>query len=110
MSGGAARAASYKVQVYLSRVFESNLNDVEIGGKIYNLRSIQAGHFHTFYSLSMSGIRIIMPGNFQHDGDLEKRMGISGKTGGIFTELTIIGDKIAREKIEFFDPWERKEG
>lgn len=110
LSGGAARAASYKVQVYLSRVFESNLNDVEIGGKIYNLRSIQAGHFHTFYSLSMSGIRIIMPGNFQHDGDLEKRMGISGKTGGIFTELTIIGDKIAREKIEFFDPLERKEG
>ena len=109
LSGGAARAASYKVQVYLSRVFESNLNDVEIGGKIYNLRSIQAGHFHTFYSLSMSGIRIIMPGNFQHDGDLEKRMGISGKTGGIFTELTIIGDKIAREKIEFFDPWEREE-
>lgn len=108
LQGSAARAASYKVQVYLSRVFESNLNDVSIGGKVYNLRSIQAGHFHTFYSLSMSGIRIIMPGNFQHDGDLEKRMGISGKTGGIFSELTIVGDKIAREKIEFYNPWEEE--
>ena len=104
LQGGAARAASYKVQVYLSRVFESNLNDVEVGGKIYNLRSIQAGHFHTFYALSMSGVTIIMPGNFQHDGDLEKRMGISGKTGGVFRELTIVGDKIAKEKIEFYHP------
>ena len=56
----------------------------------------------------MSGIRIIMPGNFQRDGDLEKRMGISGKTGGIFSELTIVGDKIAREKIEFFNPWKEE--
>ena len=108
LQGGAARAASYKVQVYLSRVFESNLNDVEVGGKIYNLRSIQAGHFHTFYALSMSGVTIIMPGNFQHDGDLEKRMGISGKTGGVFRELTIVGDKIAKEKIEFYHPWEKE--
>lgn len=108
LQGGAARAASYKVQVYLSRVFESNLNDVNIGGKIYNLRSIQAGHFHTFYALSMSGVTIIMPGNFQHDGDLEKRMGISGKTGGVFRELTIVGDKIAKEKIEFYHPWEKE--
>lgn len=108
LQGGAARAASYKVQVYLSRVFESNLNDVHIGGKIYNLRSIQAGHFHTFYALSMSGITIIMPGNFQHDGDLEKRMGISGKTGGVFRELTIVGDKIAKEKIEFYNPWKEE--
>ena len=108
LQGGAARAASYKVQVYLSRVFESNLNDVHIGGKIYNLRSIQAGHFHTFYALSMSGITIIMPGNFQHDGDLEKRMGISGKTGGVFRELTIVGDKISKEKIEFYNPWKEE--
>lgn len=108
LQGGAARAASYKVQVYLSRVFESNLNDVNIGGKIYNLRSIQAGHFHTFYALSMSGVTIIMPGNFQHDGDLEKRMGISGKTGGVFRELTIVDDKIAKEKIEFYHPWEKE--
>lgn len=108
LQGGAARAASYKVQVYLSRVFESNLNDVNIGGKIYNLRSIQAGHFHTFYALSMSGVTIIMPGNFQHDCDLEKRMGISGKTGGVFRELTIVGDKIAKEKIEFYHPWEKE--
>lgn len=108
LQGGAARAASYKVQVYLSRVFESNLNDVSIGGKIYNLRSIQAGHFHTFYALSMSGVTIIMPGNFQHDGDLEKRMGISGKTGGVFRELTIVDNKIAKEKIEFYHPWEKE--
>ncbi len=108
LQGGAARAASYKVQVYLSRVFESNLNDVYIGGKIYNLRSIQAGHFHTFYALSMSGVTIVMPGNFQHDGDLEKRMGISGKTGGVFRELTIVGDKIAKEKIEFYHPWDKE--
>ena len=108
LQGGAARAASYKVQVYLSRVFESNLNDVEIAGKCYNLRSIQAGHFHTTYSLSMSGITIIMPGNFQHDGDLEKRMGITGKTGGIFRELTIVSDKIVKEKIEFYDPWQKE--
>lgn len=108
LQGGAARAASYKVQVYLSRVFESNLNDVYIGGKCYNLRSIQAGHFHTTYSLSMSGITIIMPGNFQHDGDLEKRMGITGKTGGIFRELTIVDDKIVKEKIEFYDPWQKE--
>jgi len=33
LSGGAARAASYKPQTYLARVFESNLNDVEIGRK-----------------------------------------------------------------------------
>ncbi len=45
-----------------------------------------------------------MAGNFQHDGDLEKRMGISGNTGGVFTELTIVGDKIARDKTEFFNP------
>ena len=108
LQGGAARAASYKVQVYLSRVFESNLNDVHIGGKIYNLRSIQAGHFHTTYSLSISGVTIVMPGNFQHDGDLEKRMGITGKTGGVFRELTIVGDKIVREKIEFYRPWQKE--
>lgn len=77
---------------------------LRLAGKIYNLRSIQAGHFHLFYSFSMSGIRIIMPGNFQHDGDLEKRMGISGSTGGVFTELTIVDDKITREKIEFYNP------
>ena len=109
LQGGAARAASYKPQVYLSRVFESNLNDVELGNKEYNLRSIQAGHFHIFYSISMSGITIIMPGNFQHDGDLEKRMGISGETGGVFRELTIVGDKIVGNKIEFYFPW-KKEG
>ncbi len=108
LQGGAARAASYKVQVYLSRVFESNLNDVYIGGRCYNLRSIQAGHFHTTYSLSISGVTIIMPGNFQHDGDLEKRMGITGKTGGVFRELTIVGDKIVREKIEFYRPWQKE--
>lgn len=108
LQGGAARAASYKVQVYLSRVFESNLNDVYIGGKCYNLRSIQAGHFHTTYSLSISGVTIVMPGNFQHDGDLEKRMGITGKTGGVFRELTIVGDKIVREKIEFYRPWQKE--
>ena len=45
-----------------------------------------------------------MPGNFQHDGDLEKRMGISGSTGGVFTELTIVDDKITSEKIEFYNP------
>lgn len=108
LQGGAARAASYKVQTYLSRVFESNLNDVYCGNKCYNLRSIQAGHFHTRYSLSMSGITIVMPGNFQHDGDLEKRMGITGKTGGVFRELTIVDNKIAREKIEFYDPWQEE--
>ncbi len=108
LQGGAARAASYKVQVYLSRVFESNLNDVYLGGKTYNLRSIQAGHFHTTYALSMSGVTIIMPGNFQHDGDLEKRMGITGKTGGVFRELTIVDDKIVKEKIEFYDPWQEE--
>ncbi len=33
LQGGAARAASYKPQTYLARVFESNLNDVELGRK-----------------------------------------------------------------------------
>lgn len=108
LMGAAARAASYKPQVYLSRVYESGLNDVYIGGKCYNLRSIQAGHFHIRYALSMSGITIIMPGNFQFDGDLEKRMGITGKTGGVFRELTIVGDKIAREKIDFYNPWQEE--
>ena len=108
LQGGAARAASYKVQVYLSRVFESNLNDVCIGGKYYNLRSIQAGHFHTTYALSMSGVTIIMPGNFQRDGDLEKRMGISGRTGGVFRDLTIVDGKIVKEKIEFYSPWQKE--
>ena len=108
LQGAVSRAASYKVQTYLSRVFESNLNDVYLGGKCYNLRSIQAGHFHTTYALSMSGVTIIMPGNFQHDGDLEKRMGITGKTGGIFRELTIVEDKIAKEKIEFYNPWQEE--
>lgn len=108
LQGAASRAASYKVQTYISRVFESNLNDVYLGGKCYNLRSIQAGHFHTTYALSMSGVTIIMPGNFQHEGDLEKRMGITGKTGGIFRELTIVGDKIAKEKLEFYNPWQEE--
>lgn len=108
LQGMAARAQSYKIQVYLSRVFESNLNDVYIGGKCYNIRSIQAGHFHTTYALSVSGITMIMPGNFQFDGDLEKRMGITGKTGGIFRELTIVDDKIAKEKVEFYDPWQEE--
>ena len=49
-----------------------------------------------------------MPGNFQHEGDLEKRMGITGKTGGIFRELTIVGDKIAKEKLEFYNPWQEE--
>lgn len=33
LSGGAARAISYKPQTYLAKVFESKLNDVEIGRK-----------------------------------------------------------------------------
>lgn len=82
---------------------------LRLDGKIYNLRSIQAGHFHVFYSFSMSGVRIIMPGNFQHDGDLEIRKGISGETGGIFTELTIVDDKIISEKLRIFNPNRKEE-
>ena len=35
-------------------------------------------------------------------------MGITGKTGGVFRELTIVGDKIVREKIEFYRPWQKE--
>ena len=35
-------------------------------------------------------------------------MGISGKTGGVFRELTIVGDKISKEKIEFYNPWKEE--
>lgn len=56
------------------------------------------------YAFKNFGIRIIMPGNFQYSGDLEVRMGADSKTGGAFTELTIVDSMIVSEKINFFNP------
>ena len=102
LNGGQARSKSYKPQVYLSNVFDSNVNDVLLGNKTYNIRSVQCGHFHVRYNFEIGGVTLTMPGNFQFDGDLTKRMGITGKTGGIFEEIIIYNGQIIEEKTEFF--------
>ncbi len=102
LNGGAARSKSYKPQVYLSNVFDSNVNDVVLGEKKYNIRSIQCGHFHVRYNFEVGGVTLTMPGNFQFDGDLTKRMGITGRTGGIFEEIIIKGGQIIEERTEFY--------
>lgn len=100
--GGAARSKTYKGQKYMANVFDSNLNDVELGGQKYNLRSVQGGHFHIRNTFKVGGINFIMPGNYQRDGDLTKRMGITGKVGGIFRTIVIYKCQIIDEIQEFY--------
>ncbi len=102
LSRGPARSKTYKGQIYLSNVFDSTLNDIELGGKTYNLRSVQAGHYHIRNTFKVGGVDIIMPGNFQRDGDLTKRMGISGKTGGVMRTIVIYKGQIIDQIQEFY--------
>lgn len=101
LNGAQSRAKSYKPQVYLANVFESNVNDVVLGNKKYNIRNVQCGHFHVRYDFEIGGVTLTMAGNFQFDGDLTKRMGITGRTGGIFKEIVIMNGQIIEEKTEF---------
>ena len=102
LAKGGARSKTYKGQIYLTNVFDSSLNDVELGDKKYNLRSVQAGHYHIRNTFKVGGVDIIMPGNFQRDGDLTKRMGIAGKTGGIMRTLVIYKGQIIDEIQEIY--------
>ncbi|MEG0074207.1 MAG: hypothetical protein RR922_06215 [Clostridia bacterium] len=102
LAGAMARSKTYKGQKYLANVFDSSLNDVKLGQKDYNLRSVQGGHYHVRNTFEVGGIDFIMPGNYQHDGDLTKRMGITGKTGGVFRIIEIYKGQIIKEIQEFY--------
>lgn len=100
LRGNMSRSKSYAPQRYLGNMLRSNMNNVLLGGKKYNIRSITAGHFHVQYSLNQAGIFSIMPGNFQNDADFTKRMGITGTTGAAFVTVTIKDQKIIEYQIE----------
>ena len=100
LRGQSSKSKSYAPQRYLGNVLRSNFNNVILGGKEYNIRAINAGHFHVQYSLNLAGIFSVMPGNFQHDADFTKRMGITGTTGAIFTTVTIQDEKIIEYELE----------
>ena len=95
-----SKSKSYPPQRYLGNVLRSNFNNVILGGKEYNIRSINAGHFHVQYSLNLAGIFSVMPGNFQYDADYTKRMGITGNTGAAFVTVTIQNEKIIEYELE----------
>lgn len=88
LAGGNSRSKSYKTQIFIANTLETAGNDCILGKEKFNIRSIQAGHFHTFYSFSMSGIDASTPGNFKFDNNYTKRMGITGITGGIYKKYT----------------------
>lgn len=100
LKGNMSKSKSYPPQRYLGNVLRSNFNNVILGGKEYNIRSINAGHFHVQYSLNLAGIFSVMPGNFQYDADYTKRMGITGNTGAAFVTLTIQNEKIIEYELE----------
>lgn len=100
LSGNASKHKSYAPQRYLGNVLRSNFNNVVLGGKEYNIRSINAGHFHIQYSLNLAGIFAIMPGNFQYDSSFTKRMGITGVAGAAFITVTIQSEKIIEYQLE----------
>ena len=100
LKGNMSKSKSYAPQRYLGNVLRSNFNNVVLGGKKYNIRSINAGHFHVQYSLNLAGIFSVMPGNFQHDADYTKRMGITGTTGAAFVTVTIQNEKIIEYVLE----------
>lgn len=101
LSGSMSKSKSYAPQKYLGNVLRTSLNNVKLGTKIYNIRSILAGHFHVQYSVNLAGIFALMPGNFQNDADYTKRFGITGTTGAVFTEITICNGKITEYGVEF---------
>lgn len=100
LKGQMSKSKSYAPQRYLGNVLRSNFNNVILGGKEYNIRSINAGHFHVQYSLNLAGIFSVMPGNFQYDADYTKRMGITGTTGAAFVTVTIQDEKIIEYELE----------
>ena len=100
LKGQMSKAKSYAPQRYLGNVLRSNFNNVMLGEKEYNIRSINAGHFHVQYSLNLAGIFSVMPGNFQYDADYTKRMGITGTTGAAFVTVTIKDEKIIEYELE----------
>lgn len=100
LKGQMSKSKSYAPQRYLGNVLRSNFNNVILGGREYNIRSITAGHFHVQYSLNLAGIFSVMPGNFQYDADYTKRMGITGTTGAAFVTVTIQDEKIIEYELE----------
>lgn len=94
LSGGNSRSKSYKTQIFIANTLETAGNDCILGKEKYNIRSIQAGHFHILYSFSMSGIDAATPGNFKFDSNYTKRMGITGRTGGIYKKFAFKNGQI----------------
>ncbi|MDO5557046.1 MAG: metallophosphoesterase [Clostridia bacterium] len=101
LAGANSRSKSYKVQTFIDNTLESSGNDCILGDKQYNIRSVQAGHFHTLYSFCIYGIDAGTTGNFKYDSGYVTRMGTKVTTGSIYKRFVFKNGQIIEEEQEY---------
>lgn len=101
LAGGNSRSKSYKVQSFIDNTLESYGNDCMLGNEQYNIRSVQAGHFHTLYSFCIYGMDAGTTGNFKYDGGFVGRKGIKVTTGSIFKRFIFRNGQIILQEQEY---------